>query len=334
MNCGRFASRPGRSVRPALSILALSMAAFAQAGAESPPSWAFAVNPPAGLPAASAKPVDSSPHRVPGSAAAFTPAQTTDYFNPPDWHPDGHPVMPDIVAHGRAPEVIACGYCHLPNGQGRPENSSIAGLPASYILEQVADFANGKRKSSEPKHFPTASMITRETKATEQELQVAARYFSGLKPKRWIRVVETDTVPETHVAGWMFVRSEGARREPIGPRIIEMPEDLERTELRDDASGFIAYVPRGSVRKGEVLVKTGRSGLTLSCVICHGPDLRGLGNVPSIAGRSPSYVVRQLYDLQHGARAGVGAELMKTVVAKLTVGDMISIAAYTASLEP
>ena len=52
------------------------------------------------------------------------------------------------------------------------------------------------------------------------------------------------------------------------------------------------------------------------------------------AGRSPSYIMRQLYDIQHGVRNGQWAELMKPVVAGLSEGDMVAIAAYTASLAP
>jgi cytochrome c553 len=44
--------------------------------------------------------------------------------------------------------------------------------------------------------------------------------------------------------------------------------------------------------------------------------------------------VRQLFDMQSGARNGSGAQLMKGVVAKLTEEDMLSIAAYLASLAP
>jgi cytochrome c553 len=266
--------------------------------------------------------------------AAFTLAQIGDRSSAPDWHPEHHPTMPDIVAHGRKPDVFACGYCHLPNGQGRPENSSLAGLPADYIDRQLADFKSGARRSSEPKHLPTAYMINNESKANEQEIHAAAQYFSSLKPQRWIRVVQTRTVGKTHVAGWMLVTSSAAGVEPIGVRIIETPENLERTELRDDASGFIAYVPVGSIQKGESLVKTGDSGRTVPCAGCHGANLKGLGNVPSIAGRSPSYVVRQLYDIKAGARAGINAELMRAPVDQLTVSDMVSIAAYTASLQP
>ena len=81
------------------------------------------------------------------------------------------------------------------------------------------------------------------------------------------------------------------------------------------------------------LAKTGGSK-TVQCGICHGPDLKGLGPVPGIAGRSPSYTARQLFDMQHGARNGVWTDLMKPVVAKLTDDDVISLAAYTASLVP
>jgi len=155
-----------------------------------------------------------------------------------------------------------------------------------------------------------------------------------LKPKPWIRVVEAKFVPKTHVAGWMLVVSTPHEVEPIGDRIIETPENLERTELRDDSSGFIAYVPPGSLKRGKTLVTTGANGKTLPCATCHGPNLRGLKNVPSIAGRSPSYIVRQLYDMKSGTRAGVNFPQMKPVVTNLSIFDIIDIAAYTSSLEP
>jgi cytochrome c553 len=299
---------------------------------EPPPDWAYVVNPPA-EPLDAPKTPDTTPRHVPDSEAVFTTAQTLNLFKPPDWHPADHPAMPDVVSRGREPDVYACGYCHLPNGQGRPENSSLAGLSVAYIVQQLADFKSGLRKSSEPRHGPTSAMIAYETKATEKEIQAAAEYFSALKPRPWIRVVETDTVPKTHVAGWMLVASDGSEMEPISWRIIETPENLERTELRDDRSGFIAYVPVGSVKKGEALANGG-SIKTLRCATCHGRDLKGKGKVPALAGRSPSYLVRQLYDIQSGARAGAAVHVMKPVVIKLTIDDMAALAAYAASLKP
>ena len=132
----------------------------------------------------------------------------------------------------------------------------------------------------------------------------------------------------------MLVALDEGGSEPIGQRIIEMPEDRERTELRDAASGFVAYVPPGSLKAGEALVTRGGGGKTIACATCHGPELKGLGPVPGLAGRSPSYVVRQLWDLQHGSRHGVWSDLMKASVANLNVDDMIAIAAYTASRVP
>ena len=79
-----------------------------------------------------------------------------------------------------------------------------------------------------------------------------------------------------------------------------------RFELRDPHSGFIAYVPRGSVAKGAALASSGGKQ-TLPCTICHGTDLNGLGPVPGIAGRSPSYIVRQFWDIRQGSRKGMVA---------------------------
>ena len=318
-------------MRNAIAILILACLTATAAGAdEAPPPWAFVVNPPGTQPA----PDDGTLRRVPGSSVAFTLTQIRDLFSVPDWRPDDHPAMPEIVKHGAKPAVFACGYCHLPNGLGRPENSSLAGLPAEYIVQQVTDFRNGTRKSSELQSLPVNLMIAVSKAVSDEDLRIAAEYFSALRPKPWIRVVEANTVPKTHAAGWMLVASETGTSEPIGQRIIEMPEDLERTELRDAGSGFVAYVPAGSIRKGEALVTTGGAGKTTPCAICHGADLRGLGPVPALAGRSPSYIVRQLYDMRHGVRNGLWAELMKAVVAQMSEEDMVSIAAYTASRAP
>jgi cytochrome c553 len=170
--------------------------------------------------------------------------------------------------------------------------------------------------------------------ATDAEVESAAAYFSALRPRAIIRVVETDTVPKTRVAGWHLAAVEGGGTEPIGRRIIEIPEDLERFVSRDARSRFIAYVPVGSIRRGRALAAGGRGGTTVQCGTCHGADLKGLGPIPGIAGRSPSTFVRQLYDFQHGARAGAGSALMKPTVEKLTASDMLSLAAYAASLRP
>lgn len=300
-----------------------------------PLPWAYPLNPPAaGRGAAPAAQPDPTPRRVPGSSVAFTQAQLRDLFSPPDWHPQSHPPMPEVVMHGRRPDVRACGFCHLPNGQGRPENASLAGLPAAYIEQQMADYRAGRRKSSEPRMGPPALMLTIGNAATAEESASAAAYFASFPYTKWIRVVEQEMVPRTRVQGGMLVPAEGGGTEPIGQRIIEMPEDLERTELRDSASGFVAYVPVGSLERGQALVMTGGAGRTIACGTCHGADLKGLGPVPPLAGRSPSYTVRQLWDIKTGNRSGLWSPLMQAAVEKLSTDDLVAIAAYTSSLDP
>jgi cytochrome c553 len=240
--------------------------------------------------------------------------------------------MPDIVAHGRRPDVRACSLCHYPNGKGRPENAGVSGLPTAYFMQTMADFRNGARKSADARKANTNVMIAIAKGMTDDETKAAAEYFAAIKWTPWIKVVEANTVPKTRIAGGMFLRLDGGDSEPIGERIIETPENVEGTEvLRDARSGFIAYVPPGSIKKGEALVTTGGAGKTTQCSVCHGLDLRGLGPVPGIAGRSPSYMARQLYDMQQGIRKGVWSDLMKPVVVNLSNADLLAIAAYTAS---
>jgi cytochrome c553 len=104
--------------------------------------------------------------------------------------------------------------------------------------------------------------------------------------------------------------------------------------MRDARSHFIAYVPPGTVDQGRELANTGGNGKSAPCTICHGPALNGVGPIPGLAGRSPSYLVRQLYDFQHGTRAGPWSPLMVPNVIKLTLDDMVALAAYAASLAP
>ena len=310
-----------------ISVLLAGMPAYS---AEEPPAWAYPMNTPGFKPT----PDDGSIRRVPGSSAGYTLTQTRNRFGAVDWHPGDHPPMPEVVGRGRKPGVFACGWCHRADGPGGPENANLAGLPVAYFIQQMADYRSGARKTSVPKRGPTTLMIALSQDISDKEIAAAAEYFASLKPKRIIRVVETDMVPKTVVAGWFFSDAKSGWTEPIGQRIIEMPEDLDQFESRDARATFIAYAPLGSIKRGEALVATGGGGKTPPCATCHGKDLKGAGSIPPIAGRSPSYTVRQLYDYQSGARAGVGASQMKPFVEKLSVADMTAIAAYLSTLAP
>ncbi len=297
--------------------------------ADAPPDWAYPVAPANYQP----PPDNGQPKHVAGSTKAFTEKQINDFTDPPDWFPDEHAPMPQLVAHGKAPVVHACDQCHLTTGRGHPESGNLAGLPAGYIQEQIAAFRDGSRKSSVAGR--SGNMIMFASALTDDDVKEAAHYFETMKPAVWTKVVETTTVPKSFVGeGNMRFASEGNAKEPIGRRIIEIPENEEGAKVRDPHSPFIAYVPPGSIKAGEALVTTGGGGKTIQCTICHGADLKGIGNVPGLAGRSAIYVFRQLYDIQHGTRKGTPVALMQPVVAKLTQDDMIALAAYMASRTP
>jgi cytochrome c553 len=236
--------------------------------------------------------------------------------------------MPDIVARGKEPDVIACALCHYPNGKGRPENAGIAGLPVEYFIQQLEDFRNDVRVSAESRKGNVGLMVQIAKGMTGEEIQQAAEYYASMAWTPWFRVVETDTVPVMRIQGGVHFPIEGGGNEPIGTRIVETPEDAELSELRDPRSGFIAYAPVGSIERGRELAAAG------NCTLCHGPNLEGLGPVPGIAGRSPSYMARQLYDMQQNARRGLWTELMEPVVVGLSPEDIVAISAYTASIAP
>ena len=318
--------------------------------AETPPPWAYGFKepmPPDATPATVAAPGTPAPPlpdhpllSLPGTGLKFTPAEIRDNFAPADWYPGDHPLMPEIVAHGKPPVVWACARCHYPNGKGRPENAGIAGLPVDYFIEQMQAFRNGERRSADVRKPNTPMMVSYARGMTDGEIRAAAEYYGTMKWTPWIRVVETDRVPQTTLSAGMFLQTGDGADEALGDRIIEVPEDADAVEIqRNPRIGFIAYVPIGSVKRGEALVTTGGGGKTVACLACHGPDYRGMtlpdvGAMPGLAGRSPSYLFRQLFDLKAGSRHGRRSELMKPVVANLSSDDMLAIAAFLASQTP
>lgn len=287
------------------------------------PAWAFnipdATQPPGVRPEGTV--------RVPGSAKTYEAAAIAGNANPPDWFPDEHPPAPRSVKGGAGIE-LACGSCHLMSGQGHPESADLAGMPAEYLIRQMAYYKAGTRKDD-------ARMGPLAKTTSDEDVREAAEYFAALTPHPFVKVIETATPPKTYIAtaGRHRQRHPDGGTEPIGRRILQIPEDTLRTEIRDPHSGFIAYVPPGSVARGEALVKNGGT-TTVACAICHGEALRGLGEVPRLAGLQPVYVARQLFDMRYGSSAGKAAALMKRVVANLSDDDIIAISAYLGSLAP
>ena len=286
------------------------------------PAWAFQITE-RQLPAE-----DPTPKSVPGSGKTYVPKEIDDLLNATDWFPGEHPPAPAIVLKGHG-DALACGVCHLMNGMGHPESASVAGFTARYIAQQMADFKSGLRKDLAGRMNTIASSLS------EQELREAVEWFASLKPKTFTTVREAATAPKTFIGnGRMRFVLETGGMEPIGQRIITVPDDQDRVRHRDPHTGFTAYVPPGSIARGRALAQTGSNGKTIACATCHGEGLHGLGNVPHLAGLHPIYVARQLYLFKDGTRHGVDAELMKKPVAKLTDADILALAAYIGSLPP
>jgi cytochrome c553 len=286
------------------------------------PEWAF-LNPDKPQPPAGA--AESGPVHIPGSTKEYTEAQIDDLSSPPVWFPDEVASAPSIILHAKG-GVLACGACHLMSGHGHQESADLAGLSADYIYRTMLNFKTGAR-------IDPARMNAIAKGMSDEDMRQASDWFASLKPGGWIKVEEADTVPKTYVSvkGRQRLPLPSGGTEPIGNRIIELPQDIARGTSRDPHSGFIAYVPKGSVAKGAALVKTGGSNKTIACAICHGDSLEGLGDVPRIAGLHPAYVVRQLYGFQTGTNHSVSSALMKKVVANLTPDDIVAIAAYAAA---
>jgi cytochrome c553 len=264
---------------------------------------------------------------LPGSTKHYTEAQIDDLLNPPDWFPDAHPPAPPIVLKGHG-DAMACGACHLMTGLGHPESSDLTGLTVDYMMQQMADFRSGARID-----IPRMNGIAKAT--SDEEARQASEWFASLPRKPFNKVVEAATVPRTFLGnGRMRFVEPGGATEPIGTRIITVPEDQARARLRDPNSGFIAYVPPGSVAAGKALAESGGGGKTVACGFCHGFDLKGMAKVPRLAGVHPIYLARQLYRFKDGSRNGPDAALMQASVVQLTDEDIVNLSAYLGSLEP
>ena len=160
-----------------------------------------------------APPYDSvTPMHLKGSRHTFTVAQTRNQNTPPDWYPSLHPRMPESVSRGRVGSLSACGYCHLPDGQGRSENATLAGLPAEYILRQVEDMRTLARKSAMAGWAPFSGMHRVADSVTMEEARSAARYFAGVPARRRFAVVERAEIPVTYQVAYLYaVKKDGGR---------------------------------------------------------------------------------------------------------------------------
>ena len=311
------------------ALVSLSAASSAALAAEPRPDAAFAF-PPAG-PRNTTPPSQTKMVSPPGVSVQLSEAQTRSVEHAVDWRPKEHPVPPPAVTGTGRPGAMACGYCHLPDGRGRPENAPLSGLPADYIVAQVQALGNGTRVAPSG---PGGLMAKAAQQLTPQELKAAAAYFAKVKYVSMVKVTEAATIPKVDADHYIYHRAAGGGLEPLGQRIIEIPDDMERFELRDGHLGFTAYVPPGAINRGRLRAARGDKDGSDACSSCHGVGLKGMDLAPPLAGRSPTYLFRQLYAFQSGDRHDAGSTDMKRVTAKLTTAQMIDLAAYAGSLKP
>jgi cytochrome c553 len=306
----------------------LGLPATAQRASLAYPDWAYGIPTPQNE--AVAPKDDGTLFSLPGAKGRFTRAQISgaNHKPPADWYPEDHPAMPSVVAAGDpARGITACAGCHNPNGRGRPQNANIAGLNGEYLVRQLHDMKAGTRRSAEPRKHNAQQMVDFAKAMTEAQMRQAAAYYASLPPTVAIKVKETDTIPAMRSQEGMWLPDASRAREKIGTRVVETPVDVDREQLRDPHAGFTAWAPRGAVARGKRLADK------LGCAGCHGEKLTGNGDTaPGIAGRSPSYLARQLYDFHTGSRHGEMAAPMQPIVANLTAGDVVNLTAYLASL--
>jgi len=317
---------------PYLVSVALLGATCSKAQSAVFPDWAY---PPCDRTPRATASDTTRPLSVAGSQVRFAAADLARASITSDWFPLEHAKLPAVVAASHSDKKIACGYCHLADGSGRPENAKVSGLPVAYIIAQVRSIHTEERQPAKPGWAPSALMKDAIADLSDQEIAEAAEYFSRQRTKSHVRVLERAFVPQHAASCGIFIPADGRLR-PLHQAILEMPIDAERFERRDPHTTYIAYVPKGSVDRGRQLAGSGDNGRTQPCAACHGADLRSGPELegPPLAGRFASYLFRQLYGFQSGARAGDSAQPMQSVVAKLTQADMIDLAAYAASLTP
>jgi cytochrome c553 len=274
------------------------------------------------------------PFHMPGSALTLTATQLDQADGPVDWYPGDHPPAPAIVRGSPGSPLTSCAECHLFNGAGAPGSADLAGLPASYIIEQVIAFKSGERRSADPDQPGTAEMIKVARAVTPADLAQAATYFAGLPRPHWLHVVESAAVPRTipDKFGWRDP-APGAGTEPIGDRVVELSDNLPQAFLNNDHVMITDYAPPGAVARGRAVVANGGSAGT-ACGTCHGAQLRGTTAVPPLAGRPAAYLARTLWDIRTGARHGPAVAQMQGPAKGLTPAEITDASAYLASLQP
>jgi cytochrome c553 len=289
-----------------LTLLLVPVTAYA---AENSLQWAYPSEPPPG-----------------NNADAATPPKPANQYLVSRSY-TGLPPMPLAVATGKP---LPCMQCHLANGGSHPESAALSGLSANYIIEQVHAFRDGERAD-----VRTGRMVQVAKNIGENDLKEAADYYAAIGPERqkWVKTVVSNDVPKGPApfgGGGFRYHAQGGGTEPLPEgRIVEVAENDDLVRARDQIDGgFVQYVRPDDMAIGEKVATSG------ACGTCHGADYKGKGDVPRLAGQHSLYMIRQLKDMQTGARKDKRVAIMKPIVDKLSDREMVAVAAYLASKSP
>jgi len=296
-------------MRKVFGILTLVLVPVVGSAAENGLNWAYPIEPPPG------NNVDAAPPSKPINQALIATTYT------------GLPKMPEVVAKGKP---LPCMQCHLANGGSHPESAAISGLTANYIIEQVHAFRDGDRAD-----VRTGRMVLASKAISEKALKEAAEYYAAIGPERqkWIKTVVSNDVPKGPApfggGGFRYHAADGGTEPLPAGMVVEIAENDDLVRARDQIDGgFVQYVGADDLALGEKVANTG------ACGTCHGADYKGIGDVPRLAGQHSLYLIRQLKDMQIGARKDKNVAVMKPVVDTLSDRDIVAVAAYLASKSP
>jgi cytochrome c553 len=296
----------------AVVILGAFVPVAGHAAAESGLGWIYP----------SRRPADSpDPNNVPPSKPLNKNAILTSYT--------GLPQAPAVISTGKP---LPCMACHEANGNGHPQTADISGLSANYIIEQVHAFANKQRLSGR--------MVEVAKAISETDLKAVAQYYASIGPNRqqWVKTVAGSEAPKqkSNGPGRFGFHVPGGGTEPIPEgQIVMMAQDDDLERAGDQINGgFIQYVHPEQLALGERIATTGDNGRITKCDSCHGDNLKGKGDVPRLAGRLPTYLIRTMNDIKTGARRDLGTAPMVPVLAKMSDQDIVAVATYMASKSP
>ena len=137
---------------------------------------------------------------------------------------------------------------------------------------------------------------------------------------------------ENQLAGF---RSHG-RDNPLSKQYMwGAAENLSPQSARDLASYFSTLPPRAANDGDADLVASGRTiyqqGMPddniVACVVCHGPNAEGVGQIPRLGGLAASYLKRTLEQWGQGYHLASGPP-MPAIASKLSPRQIEALASY------